>query len=153
MSLPDEIAARMPMAYVHFVQVLVDVLCVMAPFALYPRGGACTVFIAGLVCLFFGGLQELCKTLLDPFGNRRVSNAQFQSDVQIDVLIAESNSGLSFWPVRFEAMPNPSQRAQPMQRSTGAPAAQAAPTEVGSSSSSPEHGTKRSLPPGPASSP
>lgn len=146
----DEIIARMPMAYVHFVQVLVDVLCLMAPFALYPRCGSFTVLLSAIVCLFFGGLLEMCKvsthggacvwralnvttcaavlastpqyprttppipacllclftrqTLLDPFGNRRVSNDNFRADVQIDVLIAESNAGLSFWPERVETL-------------------------------------------------
>ena len=103
-TLPDEVAARMPMAYVHFVQVLVDVLCLMAPFALFPRAGLLTVFLAATVCLFFEGLVELCKTFLDPFGNRRVSNADFRADVQVDVLIAESNAGLTMWPRRVEAL-------------------------------------------------
>ena len=94
----------MPMAYVHFVQVLVDVLCLVAPFALYPRGGSCTIFIASLVTLFFGGLLELCKSLLDPFGNRQVSNAVFNADMQVDVLITESNAALAFWPQRAEAL-------------------------------------------------
>lgn len=94
----------MPVAYVHFVQVLVDVLCLMAPFALFPRAGLLTFFFSPLVCLFFEGLMELCKTLLDPFGNRRVSNADFRADVQVDVLIAESNSGLGLWPRRVECL-------------------------------------------------
>ena len=103
-TVPDEIAARMPVAYEHFVQVLVDVLCLMAPFALFPRAGLLTFFFSPLVCLFFEGLMELCKTLLDPFGNRRVSNADFRADVQVDVLIAESNSGLGLWPRRVECL-------------------------------------------------
>ena len=48
--------------------------------------------------------MELCKTFLDPFGNRRVSNADFRADVQVDVLIAESNAGLGMWPRRVEAL-------------------------------------------------
>ena len=101
----------MPLAYVHFVQVLVDILCALPPLALYPRAGAAAVFIVGTVGLFFGGLLELSKTLLDPFGSRRVSNANFLADVQIDVLVAETNAGLRFWPERVEALAICEQRA------------------------------------------
>ena len=57
-----------------------------------------------LCARFLRAVCRLCKTLLDPFGNRRVSNADFQADVQIDVLIAETNAGLNFWPERVEAL-------------------------------------------------
>jgi hypothetical protein len=32
---------------VHFVQVLTDLLCVVAPSALYPNGGGCAIVLAG----------------------------------------------------------------------------------------------------------
>ena len=38
-SVPDETVARMPLAYVHMVQILVDSLLVTAPVALYPQVG------------------------------------------------------------------------------------------------------------------
>ena len=71
---------------------------------LVPRSGTLCVIVTATVGLFFGGLLELSKTLLDPFGSRRVSNAGFLADVQIDVLLAETNSGLQFWPERVEAL-------------------------------------------------
>jgi hypothetical protein len=37
MSVPDELAARMPLAYVHFTHCLVDLLLFLAPYALYPK--------------------------------------------------------------------------------------------------------------------
>ena len=40
MGIPDELAARMPLAYVHFTHLLVDALLFLAPFALYARLGA-----------------------------------------------------------------------------------------------------------------
>ena len=36
-TLPDERVDRMPLAYMHIVQVLVDMLCVLSPIALYPK--------------------------------------------------------------------------------------------------------------------
>jgi len=84
-SVHDQLAARMPLAYVHFVQVLTDVLCLLAPFALYPRGGAGAVFLSGVVIFFFSGVLELCKSLLDPFGTRRVSNVNFRAHKAVNM--------------------------------------------------------------------
>ena len=39
MGIPDELSARMPLAYVHFTHCLVDVLLFFAPYALYPKLG------------------------------------------------------------------------------------------------------------------
>ena len=46
----------------------------------------------------------MCKSLLDPFGTRRVSNHNFRGDIQIDVLLAEANNGLVSWPRRQTAL-------------------------------------------------
>ncbi|KAH8060670.1 hypothetical protein JL722_4783 [Aureococcus anophagefferens] len=58
LSVPDELAARMPLAYVHFVQCLVDLLCATAPLALFPRGGAFGIALCAVIALFFGGVVE-----------------------------------------------------------------------------------------------
>ena len=42
-SVVDDCAAPMPLAYVHFVQVVTDVVLALAPFALFPRLGALSV--------------------------------------------------------------------------------------------------------------
>ena len=68
-SISDEMAARMPMAYVHLVHLLVDSLLLLSPFALYPKVGWVIVPLSGLLTLFFRGLLELSKSFLDPFGN------------------------------------------------------------------------------------
>jgi hypothetical protein len=48
MSIPDELAARMPLSYVHFTHFLVDSLLLLAPFALYPKTGFFSVFMTGV---------------------------------------------------------------------------------------------------------
>ena len=60
---------RMPLAYVHFVQILVDTFLVIAPFALYFETGAWCIFVTGLLTMFFDGLLGLAKIFLDPFDN------------------------------------------------------------------------------------
>jgi hypothetical protein len=68
-TVPDNMSERMPLAYVHVVQILVDLLLVLAPLALYPKVGALAVPLCGILTLFYRGLLELAKSFLDPFGN------------------------------------------------------------------------------------
>ena len=72
------------------------------------------VLLAGVMIFFFSGILELCKSLLDPFGTRRVSNYNFRADIQIDVLLAEVNSGLVAWPRRLLAMHDTTTASMPM---------------------------------------
>ena len=81
MGIPDELAARMPLAYVHFTHCLVDMLLFLTPYALYPRLGLFSVPMTGVIALFYRGLVELSKSFLDPFGNRRVSLSGLSADV------------------------------------------------------------------------
>jgi len=67
-DIDDFRAGRMPLAYVQLVQVLVDSLIVISPFALYPSVGILSVPLVGLLALFFRGLLQLSKSFLDPFG-------------------------------------------------------------------------------------
>lgn len=113
-TLPDNLSARMPLAYVHFVQVLTDLLIVLSPFALYVHGGSAAVVLSGVMVFFFSGILELCKSLLDPFGTRRVSNHNFRADIQVDVLLAESNGGLVAWPRRLLALHDTTTSTLPM---------------------------------------
>jgi len=56
----------------------------------------------GVMTLFYRGLLELSKSFLDPFGNKRVSSKFMAADLEVDVLLAESNAGSVVWPmVRF----------------------------------------------------
>ena len=84
---------RMPLAYVHIVQVLVDFLLLLAPAALYPKMGLMSVPLSGVIVFFYRGLLELSKSFLDPWGNDG-SEAQ---NVNIDVLLAEVHKDTPLW--------------------------------------------------------
>jgi hypothetical protein len=88
-DIDDFRAGRMPLAYVQFVQVLVDSLVIVSPFALYPMVGMLSIPLAGLFALFFRGLLGLCKSFLDPFG---VEGYEEQC-IHVDVLVSELNFG------------------------------------------------------------
>eukprot|EP00965_Chrysotila_dentata_P085354 2816039-Pleurochrysis_carterae.AAC.1 len=105
MGIPDELAARMPLAYVHFTHFLVDTLLVLAPLSLYPKLGVFSILITGIITLFFRGLLELSKSFLDPFGNRRVSSSGLSAELGVDVLLGESNAGSLLWPKGAVRMP------------------------------------------------
>lgn len=83
------------------VHVLVDTLLFLAPIALYPTVGAFSVPLAGILAIFYRGLLELSKSFLDPFGNEG-SKAQ---NIQVDVLMAESNAGTMRWMAGAEDLP------------------------------------------------
>ena len=105
MSIPDELAARMPLAYVHFTHCLVDILLLIAPFGLYCNLGLLAIPMTAVISLFYRGLLELSKSFLDPFGNRRVSVSGLSADISIDCLIGESNAGSLIWPQAAKSMP------------------------------------------------
>ena len=69
----DERDGKMPLAYVHFVQCLVDLLCATAPLALFPRGGAFGIALCAVIALFFGGVVELSKAFLARFALQYVT--------------------------------------------------------------------------------
>jgi len=105
MTIPDELAARMPLAYVHFAHCLVDILLLIAPFGLYANLGCFAIPMTGLFALFYRGLLELSKSFLDPFGNRRVSISGLSADISIDCLLGESNAGSIVWPQGAQVFP------------------------------------------------
>lgn len=83
-------AGRMPLAYVHLVQLLVDTLtCLTAP-ALYPKIGIISVALTALLTLFYRGLLELSKSFLDAFGLRTPG----EQPIEVDVLMSEVNADL-----------------------------------------------------------
>lgn len=88
-NIGDYASGRMPVAYVQLVEVLVDSLVLLAPFALYPELGSLTVPATGLLTLFFKGLLELSKSFLDPFGNEGYPG----QNIRVDVLVSELNFG------------------------------------------------------------
>ena len=90
-NIDDYAAAKMPLAYVQLVQVLVDSLVFIAPFALYSDIGNLATPLTGLLTLFFKGLLELSKSFLDPFGFEGYPD----QNIRVDVLVSELNFGAS----------------------------------------------------------
>ena len=102
-NIGDMMAGRMVLAYVQLVQVLVDSLVFLAPFALYPEVGSLAIPLTGMFTLFFKGLLELSKSFLDPFG---VEGSPGQN-IRIDVLVSELNFGAgSRWVKSGESLPS-----------------------------------------------
>ncbi|CAJ1930955.1 unnamed protein product [Cylindrotheca closterium] len=99
----DLIAGRIPLAYCHFVQVLVDSFLFLAPFALYVELGIWSIPAVGLLTLFYSGLLDLAKILLDPLDN----DGYYKSRVNMDigVLIRESNASSSQFKYSAEKLP------------------------------------------------
>jgi len=100
-SIADDAAARMPLSYVHLVQLLVDTLVVLAPFALYPKLGVLTALLSGILVIFYRGFLQLSKSFLDPFGNEDSVSENFS----ISCLIAESNAGSVRWSDALQELP------------------------------------------------
>jgi predicted membrane chloride channel (bestrophin family) len=102
-SVGDLLDGTIPLAYAHFVQLLVDSFLVIAPFALYAELGVWSVPAVGLLTLFYSGLLDLSKILLDPLDNEEF----YQESVNMDigVLIRESNAGSTRWKSGVETLP------------------------------------------------
>mmetsp|Transcript_16741 Transcript_16741/g.23640 ORF Transcript_16741/g.23640 Transcript_16741/m.23640 type:complete len:436 (-) Transcript_16741:133-1440(-) len=83
--------ARIPLAYVHFVQVMVDTLLFTAPFALYQELGLLSIPTVGIMTAFFSGLLDLSKVMLDPFDSEDYCEGVI--DVNVGVFIRQSNYG------------------------------------------------------------
>jgi len=90
-DLDDFRAGRMPLAYVQFVQILIDSLVIISPFGLYRSVGILSVPLVGLLALFFRGLLNLSKSFLDPFG----VDGYAEQCLNVDVLVSEMNFGAS----------------------------------------------------------
>ncbi|GAX26970.1 hypothetical protein FisN_9Lh274 [Fistulifera solaris] len=91
----DKLTCRMPLAYTHFVQILVDTFCLLSPLALYADLGAYSIFCVGILTLFYTGLLDLAKIFLDPLNNEKFTKNSIYMD--IGVLIRESNAGSVRW--------------------------------------------------------
>ena len=100
-SIGDDAAARMPLAYVHLVQLLVDTLVFFAPFALYPKLGVLTVLLSPILVIFYRGFLQLSKSLLDPFGNEDSTD----ENLSIGTLLCETNAGSLRWSAAIEELP------------------------------------------------
>jgi len=89
------VAGRMPLAYVHFVQVLVDTFVVLTPLAKYKDLGMFSVLMIGILTFFFHGLLVLAKVFMDPLDNEHYKVGCVYLDLA--VLLRESNGGIDNW--------------------------------------------------------
>lgn len=83
--------------------ILVDTLIALAPFALYPRLGALTVPLCGVLTVFYRGFLVLSKSLLDPFGNEDT----LSENLSVLCLLIETNAGSERWSKAAEVLPFP----------------------------------------------
>ena len=96
-AIGDELSGRMPLAYAHIVQVLVDVILWMYPFMAFSTGMTPLLGVlgTGLLTMFYQGLFDLAKQFLDPYDNE--SYGKGEDPLCIDTLIAETNAGSVRW--------------------------------------------------------
>lgn len=94
-SIGDILDGRMPLAYVHLVQLSVDTLLFTAPLALYAELGAFSVITVGLLTFYYLGLVNLAYCFLDPIDNENFCEETV--DIDLSVLIRESNDGSIRW--------------------------------------------------------
>ena len=112
MGIPDELAARMPLAYVHFTHLLVDALLLLAPFALYAKLGAFAIILNGIIALFYRGLLELSKSFLEYVlvlvleSARAVPGAQSANLPMLTQPVAPSHVPLSTCPLMCPSPPS-----------------------------------------------
>jgi len=91
----DLYAGRMPIAYVHFVNLLVNVYVVTSPIALFPVYGYWSVILVGFITLVYGGIFKLSLSLLDPLDNdhKHETSSMQTAGFDIAVLIREVHTG------------------------------------------------------------
>ena len=104
-AIGDELQGRMPLAYAHIVQVLLDVVLWMYPFMALSTGMAWHISIlgTGLLTVFYQGLFDLSKQFLDPYDNENYGKGD--DPLVIDTLIAETNAGSVRWMNSFQQQP------------------------------------------------
>lgn len=93
----DELAGRMPLAYAHIVQVLVDVVLCMYPLMAISTNMSPTLAVlgTGILTVSYQGLFDLAKQFLDPYDNE--SFGKGEDPLVVDTLIAETNAGSVRW--------------------------------------------------------
>jgi len=101
----DDLQGRMPLAYAHIVQVLIDVVLWMYPLMAFSTGMTpfLGIFGTGVLAIFYQGLFDLAKQLLDPFDNE--SYGKGDDPLCIDTLISETNAGSVRWLNGLSAQP------------------------------------------------
>ena len=103
-SISDLVDGRMPLAYAHLVQLLVDSFLFAAPMALFSELGMWAVLCVAFMTLFYAGLLDLAKIFLDPLNNEDYCEGGV--DMDLGVFIRESNAGSMRWMQGLEVLPN-----------------------------------------------
>jgi len=83
--LPDMYDGRMPLAYIHFVHLLVHILLLVSPIALFPRYWFWSVIAVGILTLFYNGIFKLSMMFLDPVDNDVQHQTSRDQTVAFDV--------------------------------------------------------------------
>jgi hypothetical protein len=109
-AIGDELQGRMPLAYAHIVQVLVDFILWMFPIMAFSSGMSPVLVIVGtgLLTMSYQGLFDLAKQFLDPYDNENYGKGD--DPLCVDTLIAETNAGSIRWLYGFEELPYSVQR-------------------------------------------
>lgn len=106
-SMESVLRGRMPFAYAHLVQVLIDLVLWSSPLMFFSTGLNMSLLMGllGSVLLTssYQGLFDLSKQLLDPFHNENFWNGQ--DKIVVDTLIAETNAGSMRWMYCLDEMP------------------------------------------------
>lgn len=101
----DSLDGRIPIAYAHFVQLIVDIFLALAPFALYCELGIWSIPAVGILNIFYSGMLDLAKILLDPMDNDSEFYKDSAVNMDIGVLIREGNDGSNRWKTGLEKLP------------------------------------------------
>jgi len=101
----DSLDAKIPLVYVQFVQLLVDVFLLLSPFALYCKLGIWSIPAVGLLNIFYGGMLDLAKILLFPLESKSDFYKDKSVNMDVGVLIRESNVGSKQWSSGVETLP------------------------------------------------
>ena len=103
-----ELGGRMPFAYAHMVQVLVDSIIYSYPIMAMATGLPFHIGALGSVVLTitFRGLFDLSKQFLDPFHNENFWKGE--DPLMVNTFLAETNAGSLRWVNGLEEFPIPS---------------------------------------------
>lgn len=96
---------RLPFAYIHIVQVLVDAVLWAYPIMAFSSGISFQMGIIGAMLLTtsYQGLFDLAKRFLDPFHNENFWKGD--DPIMVSTLIADTNAGSMRWFYGLEDMP------------------------------------------------
>ena len=103
LSLVTDSTSRRTIVQGRGIQLLVDCLVFLAPFALYPKLGPLAIPLSGILVVFYRGFLQLSKSFLDPFGNEDSTS----ENLSIDCLICETNASSVRWAGAIDELPFP----------------------------------------------